>query len=244
MGSGSSTSHMHVPAPSLSLSFPWGTRRLAQIGSQGSQPAPHPQSGPLALATWGPASPSCPLPPPPSPPLPPGSWPSVFKLLRALCCHCLVPAPRAWLEEGAPSQGFGSLACQGLSWPPWTIGHQAEERLPRPSQPAHLAARPQGQACIPGVVPGCPEAAALLRLLGPGEVGASIMTDDLLWGRGGGGLHQALLWEQPVPPAHSTPAHLCAAPALPAPARSRGTRGREWVPRGSSACCACYRHPS
>ena len=109
-----------------------------------------------------------------------------MKLLRAPCCHCSVPEPRAWLKEGAPSQGCGSLARQGLSWPPWMIGCQAEERLPPASQPAHLAARPQGQACIPGVVPGCPEAAALLRLLGPGEVGASVMTDDLLCeGRGG-----------------------------------------------------------
>lgn len=167
----------------------------------------------------------------------------MFKLLRAPCCHCSVPAPRAWLKEGAPSQGCGRLACQGLGWPPWTTGCQAEERLLPASQPAHLAARPQGQACVPGVVPGCPEAAALLCLLGPGEVGASVMTDDFLCG-GRGELHQALLWGQPVPRAHSTPTHLCAAPALPAPARSRGTRGRVWVPRSSSACCACCRHPS
>ena len=228
MGSGSLTSHLHVPAPSLSLSFPWGTRRLAQIGSQGSQPAPHPQSGLPALATWGPASPSCRLPPPPSPPLPPGSLLSVFKLLRALCCHCLVPAPRAWLEERAPSQGFHSLAHQGLSWLPWTTGHQAEKRLPRSSQPTHLAARPQGQACIPGVVPGCPEAAALLRLLGPGEVGASVMTDDLLWGGGEGVTPSSTLGAAcaPCPQHPSTPVRCtCSASACSEPWNSRKSVG-------------------
>ena len=228
MGSGSSASHMHVSAPSLSLSFPWGTRELAHIGFQGSQPAPHPRSGPPLLATWGPVSPSHRLPSPPSPPLPPGRLPSVLKLLRAPCCHCSVPAPRAWLKEGAPSQGCGSLARQGLGWPPWTIGCQAEERLPPASQPAHLAARPQGQACVPGVVPGCPEAAALLCLLGPGEVGASVMTDDLLCRRRGGVTPSSTLGAAcaPCPQHPSTPVRCtCSASACSEPWTSRKSVG-------------------
>lgn len=146
MGSGSSASCLHVSALSLSLSFPWGARGLAQIGSQGAHacsppPIRHPSTGCL-----GPCLPFHVSYHPPSLPIPPGSLPFVFKLLRAPCCHCSVPAPRAWLKEGAPSQGCGSLFRQGLGWPPWTTGVPG-----RGKGPAIPACSPCSPAAGPGL---------------------------------------------------------------------------------------------
>ena len=76
--------------------------------------------------------------------------------------------------------------------------------------PTHLAARPQGQSGVPGVVPRRPEPAALLSLLGPAEVGASIVLGDLLCKAGGGegGSHGVLLRASLCPAPHSTQ-HTC-----------------------------------
>lgn len=72
-------------------------------------------------------------------------------------------------------------------------------------QATYLAAWPQGQECIPGVVTCRPKPVALLSLLGPGEVGGSIVPGDLLCG--GQGVDTC--WEQPIPLHPVAPSHTC-----------------------------------
>lgn len=239
MGSGARLVCLHVSALSLSLSFPWGARGLAQIGSQALTPAPTPDQAPQHWLLG---------------PLPPLPWPppfttyssrksaTLFKLLRAPCCHCSVPAPRAWL------QGRGSLPRMWQSCPPGprlaTLDNRVpgEERVPPASQPAHLAANAWEPRLAYQALCRAAQAAALLCLLGPGEVGASVMADDLLCG--GQEVTPALLWGQPCAPCpqhpHTPVRSTCSASACSEPWNSRKSVGA----RSSSACCACCRHPS
>lgn len=146
MGSGSSASHMHVSTPSLSLSFPWGTRELAHIGFQGSQPAPHPRSGPPLLATWGPVSPSHRLPSPPSPPLPPGRLPSVLKTPKGTMLPLLSPCTQGL------AQGRASLPRMWQSCPPGPWLATLDDRVPgRGKAPTCIPAR---SPCSPAAGPG------------------------------------------------------------------------------------------
>lgn len=72
--------------------------------------------------------------------------------------------------------------------------------VPSPVPVPHLAARPQGQGSVPGTMAHVPEPPALLRLLRPGQAGATVQPHNLLCQQPG-----AMEWG--LAGTHSSPRH-------------------------------------
>lgn len=189
-----------------------------------------PRGHAFAHAAWSPVSPSIWPTPSVSSSLQPACPPRAGTLRAPALSLCPGQGSllRLWQTTVSEKQlGRSQTAHSGSQPPAWASRTVGSGCYLHPS-PTHLAARPQGQSGIPGVVPRRPEPAALLGPLGPGEVGGSVVLGDLLC-KGRGRFTRGLTRGQPEPPTPQEPStpvrSICSASARSDPWNSRKSVG-------------------